>query len=378
VTPSDYSQSVSFDRRLAEQDIATSLTHAAALLFANIITQEEYQEIESGLLQIRFEIQSGTFHWDTELEDVHMNIEAALTFITPAGKKLHTGRSRNDQVATDLRLYVQKEIGAVMKLLRSVQTALLELAGKHNGLRMPGYTHLQRAQPILFSTYLRAQDDAFDRDQDRLISCLFRADTCPLGAGALAGNSFGLNKKMIARALGFGCPTPNTVDAVSDRDFVCEFLFCLAMIGMHLSRVCEDLVIWSTTEFGFVTFSDNFSTGSSMMPQKRNPDYAELTRGKTGRLYGNLMAILTVMKGLPHAYNRDMQEDKEPLFDSVDTVKGALEIFAAMLNGITVDENKIKNAARDPALFATRFTEYLVTTGVPFREAHAIVRKLTQ
>jgi argininosuccinate lyase len=306
-----------------------------------------------------------------------MNIESALTKrIGPAGAKLHTARSRNDQVALDLRLYVKAEIKKGLIRLRDVQGALLGLAEQNSGVMMPGYTHLQRAQPVLLAHYLLGQIEVLERDADRLRHCFERTDVLPLGSGALAGSTIVLDRALIAEQLGFSGISQNSLDAVSDRDFVCEFLFCLAMIGMHLSRLSEDLIIWSTAEFGFVEFSDDFSTGSSLMPQKKNPDMAELTRGKTGRLYGNLMAMLTVLKGLPSSYNRDLQEDKEALFDSVDTVAQALEIWSGMLPELKINGERMKAAAKDPALLATDLAEFLVKKGMPFREAHEIVGRL--
>src|SRR5213595_1520148 len=372
-----YSESVSLDWRLYRHDIAGSIAHAAALARERIITPDERQQIENGLRVIEKEIESGKFEWDTSLEDVHMNIEAALTKrIGAAGAKLHTARSRNDQIALDLRLYVKAEIAEVSGRLRNLQTALLDLAEQYFDLVMPGYTHLQRAQPITFSHYLLGQIEAFERDAERLRDCLVRTDVLPLGSGALAGSTIVLDRERIARELGFSRVSQNSVDAVSDRDFVCEFLFCLAMIGLHLSRLSEDLIIWSTSEFCFLEFSDAFSTGSSLMPQKRNPDMAELTRGKTGRLYGNLMSILTTMKALPSSYNRDLQEDKEALFDSVDTIKNALDVFTAMLSQLKINRERMEAAANDPNLLATDLAEYLVKKGMPFREAHEIVGTL--
>jgi argininosuccinate lyase len=372
-----YSESVSFDWRLYRHDIAGSVAHAAALAKAGIITADERVKIDNGLRAIEKEIEAGKFQWNQSLEDVHMNIEAALTKrIGAAGAKLHTARSRNDQVALDLRMYVKTEITEIGSHLRSFQAALLNLAEQHVDVVMPGYTHLQRAQPILFAHYLLGQIEAFERDADRLRDCLKRTDVLPLGSGALAGSTIVLDRQLIARELGFARVSQNSLDAVSDRDFVCEFLFSLAMIGMHLSRLSEDLIIWSTSEFGFVEFSDAFSTGSSLMPQKKNPDMAELTRGKTGRLYGNLMSILTTLKALRSSYNRDMQEDKEALFDSVDTVRAALEVFSAMLPEIKINRARMETAASDPNLLATDLAEYLVKKGVPFREAHEIVGKL--
>jgi len=372
-----YSESVSFDWRLYRYDIAGSIAHTAALARAGIISSAECRKIEKGLRAIEKEIESGKFKWDSALEDVHMNIEAVLTKRTgPAGAKLHTARSRNDQVAVDLRFYVKAEIAEVLSRLRNLQRALLGLAEKHIDVVMPGYTHLQRAQQVTFSHYLLAQIEAFERDAERLRDCSSRTDVLPLGSGALAGSTITLDREPIACELGFSRISQNSIDAVSDRDFVCEFLFCLAMIGMHLSRLSEDLIIWSTSEFGFVEFSDAFSTGSSLMPQKKNPDMAELTRGKTGRLYGNLMSILTTMKALPSSYNRDMQEDKEALFDSVDTVRSALEVFAAMLPQLKINGERMIAASSDPNLLATDLAEYLVKKGTPFRQAHAIVGKI--
>src|SRR5437773_1754521 len=372
-----YSESVSLDWRLYRYDIAGSIAHAAALAAAGIITADERQKIENALRTIEKEIESGKFEWDRSLEDVHMNIEAALTKrIGPAGGKLHTARSRNDQVALDLRLYVKTENGALSAGLRSLQTALLDLAEQHVDVVMPGYTHLQRAQPITFSHYLLAQIEAFERDVDRLRDCGRRTDILPLGSGALAGSTIVLDRELIARELGFARTSQNSLDAVSDRDFVCEFLFCLALVGLHLSRLSEDLILWSAAEFGFIEFSDAFSTGSSLMPQKKNPDMAELTRGKTGRLYGNLMSILTTLKALPSSYNRDLQEDKCALFDSVETIAAALEVFTAMLPGLKINGDRMKAAASDQNLLATDLAEYLVKKGMPFREAHEVVGKL--
>jgi argininosuccinate lyase len=372
-----YSESVSFDWRLYRYDIAGSIAHAAALAQAEIITADERRKIEKELRAIEKEIESGKFEWEQSLEDVHMNIEAALMKrIGAAGAKLHTARSRNDQIALDLRLYVKEESREVDAHLRRLQIALLNLAEQHLDVVMPGYTHLQRAQPIFLAHYLLAQIEAFARDAERLRDCNARTDVLPLGSGAVAGSTIVLDRELMAQQLGFSRVSQNSLDAVGDRDFVCEFLFCLAMIGMHLSRLSEDLITWSTHEFGFVEFSDAFSTGSSLMPQKKNPDMAELTRGKTGRLYGNLLSILTTLKALRSSYNRDMQEDKEALFDSVDTVRAALEVFSAMLPKIEVNRARMEAAASDPNLFATDLAEYLVKKGMPFREAHEIIGKL--
>jgi argininosuccinate lyase len=372
-----YSESVSIDWRLYQHDIKGSLAHAAALAKAGILSKEEHEQIQAALTVIEAEIKAGDFRWERALEDVHMNIEAELTKrVGPAGAKLHTARSRNDQVALDLRLYVKAEAGEVCARLRALQRTLLGLAERHQSVILPGYTHLQRAQPILLAHQFLAQMEALERDHARIIDCARRADVLPLGSGAIAGSTIALDREWIARDLGFSKISQNSLDAVGDRDFVAEFLFGLAMIGMHLSRLSEELILWSTAEFGFVTFSDAFSTGSSLMPQKKNPDMAELTRGKTGRLYGNLLALLTTLKGLPSSYQRDLQEDKGPLFDSVTTVKDALQVFAAMLPELTINAGRMESAADDPNLLATDLAEYLVKKGMPFREAHEAVGKL--
>ena len=372
-----YSESASFDRQLYRHDIAGSIAHVTALVKAGIVSAAEQKQIEAGLREIEKELDSGKFQWDASLEDVHMNIESALTKkIGETGAKLHTARSRNDQIALDLRLYVKDQINRTSSQIKKLQTSLLDLAEKNVDVIMPGYTHLQRAQPILFAHYLLGQVEAFARDVERLNNCLERTDVLPLGSGALAGSTIVLDRALIARELGFARVSQNSLDAVSDRDFVCEFLFCLAMIGMHLSRVSEDLIIWSTIEFDFVEFSEGFSTGSSLMPQKKNPDMAELTRGKIGRLYGNLISILTTLKALPSSYNRDLQEDKEALFDSVDTISAALELCSAMLPELKINRERMEEAASDPNLFATDLAEYLVGKGMAFREAHEIVGKL--
>ena len=372
-----YSESVSFDRRLYRHDIAGSIAHASALASAGILSADEFEMIARGLREIENQITAGTFVWDASLEDVHMNIEAALTKrIGLAGAKLHTGRSRNDQIALDLRLFTRDEIDQIVARLRALQHALLLLAQKYSEVLMPGYTHLQRAQPTYFAHYLLAQLEALERDHERLRDTRRRADVMPLGSGALAGSTIALDREGIAKVLGFQRVTQNSIDAVSDRDFVGDFLYSLAMIGIHLSRFSEDLIIWSTSEFGFIEFSDAFATGSSLMPQKKNPDMAELTRGKCGRLIGNLVSLLTILKGLPSSYNRDLQEDKEALFDSVDTVRSALELFSAMLPELTINRERMESLANDPQLLATDLAEYLVGKGIPFREAHTIVGKL--
>ena len=372
-----YSESVSFDWRLYRQDIRGSIAHARALRNAGILTTEEFESIESALLVIRDEIDAGRFVFDPELEDVHMNIEAELTRrIGDAGAKLHTARSRNDQVALDLRLYLRDEISALCEGIAVFQKALVGLATRHAGAVAPGYTHLQRAQPVYIAHHLLAYVEMAARDFDRLRDCARRSDQMPLGAGAIAGSTIVLDREAIARELGFSAVTQNSMDAVSDRDFACELLSALAILGMHLSRLSEDVVLWCSAEFGFLELSDSHTTGSSLMPQKKNPDIAELTRGKTGRLYGNLISLLTTMKGLPLAYNRDMQEDKEAIFDSVDTAKAALQIFAEMMDGANFREDRMAEAAADPSLLATDLADRLVIAGIPFRKAHEIVGKL--
>jgi argininosuccinate lyase len=372
-----FSESVSVDWRLFRHDITGSLAHAAALTEACVLSEEERKQIEAGLRGIQAEIEEGKFEWDHSLEDVHMNVEAALIKrIGAVGAKLHTARSRNDQIALDLRLYVKSEIEKIFTQLCAVQTAMLNLAGENETVIMPGYTHLQRAQPIFFAHYLLAQIEGLERDADRLRACLKRTDVLPLGSGALAGSTIVLDRELIARQLGFSDISQNSLDAVGDRDFVCEFLFCLAMIGMHLSRLSEDMIVWSTSEFAFVEWSEAFSTGSSLMPQKKNPDMAELTRGKTGRLYGNLMSILTILKGLPSSYNRDLQEDKGALFDSADTIVQSLQVWSAILPGLKINRNRMEAVASDAALLATDLAEYLVKNGMPFREAHEVVGEL--
>ena len=374
---SQYSESISFDWRLHAYDIQGSIAHSKALLAAGILVPEEQAQIEAGLREIGAEIESGVFQFDSALEDVHMNIEAELTRrIGAAGAKLHTARSRNDQVALDLRLFLRAETDAIGALVRELQRSLVRLAWRNTAVVIPGYTHLQRAQPVFFAHHLLAYVEMLERDGQRLGDLRKRIDVMPLGSGAIAGSTIILDRALIARELGFPAITQNSMDAVSDRDFACELLAAIAIGGMHLSRLSEDLILWASSEFGFITLSDSFSTGSSLMPQKKNPDVAELTRGKTGRLYGNLLALLTTLKGLPLTYNRDMQEDKEPVFDSVDTIKAALEINAAMLDEIKVNAARAAEAVSDPMLLATDLADYLVRAGVPFRQAHEIIGKL--
>ena len=372
----DFSESISFDWRLYRHDIAGSIAHATALNAAGLITKEELEAIRAGLLTIRDEIDRGEFQWKRDLEDVHMNIEAELTRrIGDPGAKLHTARSRNDQVALDIRLYLRDEAEEIGHLLGEVQKSLVELGERNAGVIIPGYTHLQRAQPVLFAHHLLAYVEMFSRDAGRVADTRGRMNVLPLGSGAIAGSTINLDRELIARELGFPAITQNSMDAVSDRDFAVELLSALALIGIHLSRLSEDLILWASAEFKFVTISDAYTTGSSLMPQKKNPDVCELTRGKSGRLVGNLNSLLTTLKGLPMTYNRDMQEDKEPVFDSVDTVKAALQIYAAMLREIEVNPEPCAAAVDDWNLLATDVADYLVLHGVPFRKAHEIVGK---
>jgi argininosuccinate lyase len=369
-----YSESISFDWRLWRHDIEGSIAHSAALLDAGLITAEERERIVAGLREIGAEIEAGKFSFQTELEDIHMNIEAELTRrIGDAGAKLHTARSRNDQVALDLRLYLRAECAAIEELLRDLQRALVTLAEAHREVVIPGYTHLQRAQPVYFAHHLLAYVEMFARDLGRVADARARMNVLPLGSGAIAGSTIKLDRELVAKLLDFPAITQNSMDAVSDRDFAVELLAALALVAMHLSRLSEDMILWASSEFHFVTISDAYTTGSSLMPQKKNPDVAELTRGKTGRVYGNLVALLTTLKGLPMTYNRDMQEDKEPVFDSVDTIKAALTIFAGMLHGTRVNPVACAQAVADPLLLATDLADYLVNRGVPFRKAHEII-----
>ncbi len=373
----DYSESVSFDWRLYRHDIRGSIAHAGALKAAGILTESEFEQIRDGLERIGGEIEAGEFAFDPGLEDVHMNIEAELTRrIGAAGAKLHTARSRNDQVALDLRLYLREEIAALRDLVRGFQRALVGFAARHPAAVMPGYTHLQRAQPVHFAHHLLAYVEMAERDRGRLGGCLERLSEMPLGSGAIAGSTIVLDREEVARELGFAGVTQNSMDAVASRDVACELLAALAILGMHLSRLSEDVILWASAEFAFIDLGDRHTTGSSLMPQKKNPDIAELTRGKTGRLYGNLLALLTVLKGLPLTYNRDMQEDKEAVFDSVDTAKAALEIFAEMIDAAQFLEQNALAAAGDPSLLATDLADRLVLGGVPFRQAHEIVGRL--
>jgi len=369
-----YSESISFDWRLWRQDIEGSIAHSAALQAAGLLTAAEREQIVAGLREIGAEIEAGKFQFKTELEDIHMNIEAELTRrIGDAGAKLHTARSRNDQVALDIRLYLRGECDAISALLRDLQRALVDLSAANPDTLIPGYTHLQRAQPVYFAHHLLAYVEMFDRDHGRLADTRKRLNVLPLGSGAIAGSTINLDRELVARLLDFPAITQNSMDAVSDRDFAVELLSALALVAMHLSRLSEDVILWASSEFQFVHLSDAYTTGSSLMPQKKNPDVAELTRGKTGRVFGNLLSLLTTLKGLPMTYNRDLQEDKEPVFDSVDTVKTALAIFADMLRTTKINAAACRAAVADPLLLATDLADYLVNRGVPFRKAHEVI-----
>ncbi len=369
-----YTASIDFDRRLAEFDIQGSLAHAQMLSAAGIISAKDLAAIERGLEQIRNEIRSGKFVWLLELEDVHLNIEKRLTIlIGDAGKRLHTARSRNDQVATDVRLYLRASIDDIINCIQVMQLALLDLADKHAETVMPGFTHLQVAQPISFGHHLLAYFEMLQRDVERLVSCRKRMNKLPLGAAALAGTSYPIDRKLVAQKLGFDGVCENSLDAVSDRDFAIEFCACAALIMTHLSRLSEELILWMSPSFGFIDLADRFCTGSSIMPQKKNPDVPELVRGKTGRINGHLVALLTLMKAQPLAYNKDNQEDKEPLFDTVDTLTDTLRIYADMLAGIRVNQEAMRAAAMRGYATATDLADYLTKKGLPFRDAHEAV-----
>lgn len=371
-----FGESISYDWRLYQHDIAGSIAHARAQKNAGLLTEEEFSAIEKGLLEIRADIDAGRFEFKTSLEDIHMNIEAELTKrIGPAGAKLHTARSRNDQVATDTRLYCRHEIGELAGLIVILQQALLLQAEMHADTLVPGYTHLQRGQPVTVGHHLLAYVEMLERDKSRLADCRERLNLSPLGSGALAGSTINLDRRAIASELGFRDVTNNSMDAIAARDHIAELLFVLGMCGVHLSRLSEDLILWCSSEFGFVTLSDAHTTGSSLMPQKKNPDVCELTRGKSGRLVGNLMNILVAVKGLPLTYNRDLQEDKPPLFDSVDQLKMILSVNAEMIAAMEIRKDRCRSAASDPMLLATDLADWLVLQGVPFRHAHELVGK---
>ena len=375
----EFTESVSFDRRLAPYDIQGSIAHVAMLARVGVLSEAESGQISGGLNAILSDVEAGTFAWKQELEDVHMNIEAALVErVGDVGKKVHTGRSRNDQVATGMRLYLRAEVDNIRALLQQNMEALVTLAEAEAGTLMPGYTHLQAAQPVTFGHHILAWYEMLKRDRQRLGDCLGRMDVLPLGAAALAGTRFPIDRSMTAELLGFSAVAGNSLDAVSDRDFIIEFCADVALVMLHLSRFSEELVLWMSPAFGFIDIDEAFCTGSSIMPQKKNPDVAELVRGKTGRVYGNLMAMLTVMKGQPLAYNRDNQEDKENLFDSVDTVKQCLTAYLGLVPSIQVNRKAMLAAAQEGYLTATDLADYLVEKGVAFRDAHAIVGNVVQ
>ena len=369
-----YTASVDFDKRLAEFDIQGSLAHAKMLAAQNIISNADLRAIERGLKEILAEIKAGKFEWLLDLEDVHLNIEKQLTDkIGDAGKRLHTGRSRNDQVATDVRLWLRATCDDILVAIKKLQTSIIDLAEQHVDTIMPGFTHLQVAQPVTFGHHLLAYFEMLKRDATRFADCRKRANQLPLGAAALAGTSYAIDRAMVANTLGFDGVCENSLDAVSDRDFAIEFASASALLMTHLSRFSEELILWSSPRFAFVDIADRFCTGSSIMPQKKNPDVPELVRGKTGRVNGNLVALLTLMKGQPLAYNKDNQEDKEPLFDSADTVLMTLEIYADMLRGIAVNKANMRQAALEGYATATDLADYLVKKGMPFRDAHEAV-----
>jgi argininosuccinate lyase len=377
-----FTESISFDWRLWRHDIAGSIAHATMLREAGLLKPGELRAIIRGLDAIAKEIQAGKFRWKAELEDVHMNIEAQLTRRVPAGAKLHTGRSRNDQVALDIRLWLREEIQVLSQEIHLLQRALVELGVREIGVVIPGYTHLQRAQPVYFAHHLLAYVEMLARDDQRLRQCFARVNVCPLGSGAIAGSTLPLQRELVAELLGFvddrGRPrlTQNSMDAVSDRDFAVEFCGFAALLAVHLSRLAEDLILWASAEFNFIRIADAYTTGSSLMPQKKNPDVAELMRGKSGRVIGNLVSLLTLLKGLPMTYNRDLQEDKERLFDTVDTVRATVRIAAEMLRHTKLNRDACRTAASDPALLATDLADYLVRKGLPFRQAHHAVGAL--
>ena len=375
-----FTESISFDWRLWKHDILGSMAHAAMLKKIGVLTRAEQIAITRGLNKIALEIKAGKFQWKLELEDVHMNIEAELTKRVPAGAKLHTARSRNDQVALDIRLWLRDEITALLGEIAGLQRALVSLGEKNAEVLIPGYTHLQRAQPVYLAHHLLAYVEMLERDCERLWDCQSRVNVCPLGSGAIAGSTLPLDRAFVAKLLGFVDVagkvqlTQNSMDAVSDRDFAVEFCAAGALLAVHLSRLAEDMILWAGAEFNFIKIADAYTTGSSLMPQKKNPDIAELTRGKTGRVFGNLMSLLTLLKGLPMTYNRDLQEDKERLFDTADTVRATTRLMAAMLNNTKVNKAKCAEAAGDQSLLVTDLVDYLVVKkGMPFRQAHHIV-----
>ncbi len=377
-----FGESVSFDQRLAPYDLQGSLGHASMLHSVGIISEEEFTQIDQGLKELAEEIKSGQFEWKLELEDVHMNLEQALRSKTEAADKLHTGRSRNDQVATDVRLFFKDACSQLREGIEQTMTALLVLAKKYATTPIPGYTHLQRAQPVTVGHHLLAYVEMLGRDHERFSNVANHANVCPLGSGAIAGSTLPLDRAHVAKALGFvdesGEPrlTPNGMDAVADRDLFVEFASACSLCALHLSRLSEDLILWNSSEFGYLVLPDTFTTGSSLMPQKKNPDCFELIRGKTGRVVGNLTNLLVTIKGLPLTYNRDLQEDKPPVFDSFDQLSICLAVTAGALDGAVINEDKCRAAASDPLLLATDLADYLVEQGVPFRQAHHVVGAL--
>ncbi|MCP3870624.1 MAG: argininosuccinate lyase [Gammaproteobacteria bacterium] len=369
-----FTASVEFDQRLYRYDIQGSIAHATMLARSGILSGDERDSIIAGLKSIQKRIETGQFDWSIALEDVHMNIESALTAeIGDAGKRLHTGRSRNDQVATDIRLWLRDEIGLLQAAILKLQQALLDIAEREIDCILPGFTHLQTAQPVTFGHHMMAWFEMLDRDRQRLADCNKRVNVMPLGAAALAGTTYPIDRHYTAELLGFDGPAENSLDAVADRDFAIEFTSAAALVMMHLSRMSEELIIWSSAQFAFVELSDSFCTGSSIMPQKKNPDVPELIRGKSGRVFGHLMALLTLMKGQPLAYNKDNQEDKEPLFDTVDNLKGSLKVFADMVPAISCRRDNMRAAATRGFATATDLADYLVRKGTPFRDAHEVV-----
>ncbi|MFR7985861.1 argininosuccinate lyase [Zhenpiania hominis] len=373
----EFNASIEFDQRLYKDDIKGSIAHATMLGRQGIIPQVDAELIVKTLKEIEADIDAGKVEFTIESEDIHMNIETILTErIGEAGKKLHTARSRNDQVAVDIRLYLKDEIAEIEKLLSTLMDTLVTLAEKHQDTVMPGYTHLQRAQPVTLAYHLLAYYQMFKRDSSRFADCLDRMDYLPLGSGALAGTTYDTDREFLASELGFKGVCPNAMDAVADRDFAVEFISCCSITMMHLSRFCEELILWSSVEFSFVEIDDAYSTGSSIMPQKKNPDMAELIRGKTGRVYGDLMSLLTIIKGLPLAYNKDLQEDKLPVFDAGDTLKASVNIFTEMIATMKVKEENMERAAKYGYMNATDAADYLVTKGIPFRDCHEIIGRI--
>lgn len=372
-----FSASIDFDQRLYKEDIQGSIAHATMLAEKGIILKKESDKIIKGLKQIKKEIESGKFPFREEFEDIHLNIEKRLIEkIGDVGGKIHTARSRNDQIALDMRLYLRGEINEIITLIKAISERLVELSDENIHAAIPLYTHIQRGQPVLLSHQLMALYEMLKRDRARYVDCLQRVNVMPLGAGAGAGTTFPIDRKLVAKLLGFPEVTKNSIDTVSDRDFIIEFISASSTLMMHLSRISEEFVLWSTKEFDFVDMGDEFTTGSSIMPQKRNPDMAELIRGKTGRVYGNLVAILTIMKGLPFSYNRDMQEDKEPMFDTVDTVKSCLEVLSEMLQVIVFKHENMKRALDEGFITATDVADYLSRKGMPFRQSHEVTGKI--